>query len=99
METININTNLIIRGDIICGENGILEVTGDITWGLRDCPSSEQEYLDKMAKMAGIHIEGDYDISDKEVIVAGNVFIYGYPIYDEKTLKGHMVAGAQYATV
>lgn len=89
METIN--GDLLIKGNLICGDDGILEVTGDVTWRFDLAPEGESK---ERAREAFKDIpEGDFVLAGRQVLVKGNCWVWGNIIYDWKTYKGHITAG------
>ena len=91
METIN--GDLLINGDLICGEDGVLEATGSVTWHF---DLSLDESMEKAKALFKDIPKGDFNLAGREVRVEGNCFVWGKINYDYKTFKGHVTACCGY---
>ena len=45
METVRIKGDLVVLGNLICGNTGILEATGDVSWGWCLCKDQKNKAL------------------------------------------------------
>lgn len=90
MEEEIINGPLLIKGNLLCGDDGILEADGDISWGfaLMDETHQKQQAEEMFKDLPA----GDYDIAGKKVRVHGHVFIWDEIVCDLRTFKGRIVA-------
>lgn len=88
METIK--GDLLIKGDLICGDDGILDATGDVTWGFYRAEElgCDDARLDLLKDVP----EGDFNLAGRQVRVEGNCYVFGNIIYDEYNYKGHVSA-------
>jgi hypothetical protein len=91
METIN--GDLLINGDLICGDDGILEATGSVTWHF---DLALDESMEKAKELFKDIPKGDFNLAGREVRVEGNCLVWGKIIYDYKTFKGHVTACCDY---
>jgi len=89
METIN--GDLLIKGDLICGEDGILNATGSVIWGF--ALVREGESKDRITEMFKEVPEGDFDLAGRQIRVEGNCYVFGNIVYDPYKYKGNVTAG------
>lgn len=92
METIN--GDLLINGDLICGDDGVLEATESVTCHFDLAP--EGESMEKAKELFKDIPKGDFNLAGREVRVEGNCLVWGGIIYDYKTFKGHVTACCDY---
>lgn len=71
----NIDNNLIVFGDLLLGGNGTLLCTGDTTFAFNEM--TKEKFIETIGFPDGEYKAGDYDISDKQVIVKGDVYVLG----------------------
>lgn len=92
METIN--GDLLIHGNLLCGDDGVLEATGNITWHFDLAPGGES--MEKAKELFKDIPKGDFNLACRKVRVEGNCLVWSGIIYDYKTYKGHVTARCDY---
>lgn len=82
-----INDDLLVKGNVICGEDGILEAEGDIIWG---CAFVDDEPRAAQVRELFKDVqEGDFNLEGRKVLVHGKVRIWG-EIITPDNWNGHM---------
>lgn len=95
MEEVTYNNTLVVMGNLITGDDGILDATENVTWQHKDGQTKEQYLAWIIANIPNFEChQGDYDISGKKVFVNGGLFVYGDMVYDITTFKGRVSAGS-----
>ena len=96
MEEITITTDLVINGNLICGDDGIIEAKGSVAV----CAGNKDAFDNIISKLRDRHrayvtASSDYDISGKIVKIAGHVVVRNGIIYNE-AYSGHVSASTGY---
>ena len=93
METIN--GDLLINGDLICGNDGVLEVTGSVTYHYNLIQDGER--IEKAKKLFKNIPKGDFNLAGRNVRVEGNCHVWGgIIIYDYSPVEKHVKTHCDY---
>lgn len=82
------NGDLIIKGNLDCGKDGIIEADGNITFGF--CHVKDEDATKARDLFQNATHQGDFNLAGRKVIVHGNLFIWGDFSYDPLTYEGHI---------
>lgn len=97
MEEVLINSDLVIRGNIICGDDGVIEANGAVL----HC-AGDKDAFDGVISTIGDRprttVTSDYDISGKIVKVSGHVVVRNGIIYNE-AYSGHISANTSFQPI